>query len=326
VEPLRTFEITAFWALASAFLAVALIGVPGVSLLARLRFGQSVRSDGPSTHLSKAGTPTMGGLLFVPVIAVVTVVLAGTGPAVGLALAVTLGHGLLGLADDFLKVALRRPLGLRARYKLVAQIALAVLLGWGASAYLGLGTGVEIPFTGLSVDLGAFYIPFVIVLVLGATNAVNLTDGADGLAAGAMLATMAAYGLVAGAAGLAGMGVFAFAVGGACLGFLVHNHHPARVMMGDTGSLALGGALAATAVLTRTELWLVIIGGLYVVEALSVIVQVASFRLTGKRVLRMAPLHHHYEVAGWPETRVVFVFWLVSAFFAALGLWGLAAL
>jgi len=319
----RAFDIMAFWALASAFVAVALIGLPGVPLLARLRFGQTVRSDGPATHLAKAGTPTMGGLLFLPVIAVVTAYLAGAGPVVGLALALTLGHGLLGLADDFLKVALRRPLGLKARYKLVAQVALAVLLGWGASVHLGLGTAVAVPFTGLVLDLGVFYIPFVIVLVLGATNAVNLTDGADGLASGAMLATMSAYGIIAGAAGLEETGVFAFAVAGACLGFLVHNHHPARVIMGDTGSLALGGALAAAAVLTKTELWLVVIGGLYVMEALSVIAQVASFRLTGRRVLRMAPLHHHFEVAGWPETRVVFVFWLVSALFAALGLWGL---
>ncbi|MEW6031615.1 MAG: phospho-N-acetylmuramoyl-pentapeptide-transferase [Bacillota bacterium] len=320
---MRPPEVVLFWAFAAAVSGVAVLGVPGVPLLARLRFGQTVRSDGPSTHLAKSGTPTMGGLLFVPVIAAVSLVLGGWSPYVWLALVLTLGHGLLGLADDFLKVALRRPLGLRARYKLAAQIALALVLGWGARSLLGLGSAVEIPFTGLSVELGAFYLPFVILLVLGATNGVNFTDGLDGLASGAMLATAAAYGLIAWSRGLPAMAVFAFAVAGACLGFLVHNHHPARVIMGDTGSLALGGALAAMAVLTRTELWLVLIGGLYVIETLSVIVQVAHFRLTGRRILRMAPLHHHYEVSGWSEARVTFTFWLVSLAFAAAGLWGL---
>jgi len=318
-----TLELVAYWAFASAFVITALLGVPGVPLLARLRLGQTVRSDGPATHLAKTGTPTMGGLLFVPVIAAVTLAFGGSGPFVAFALTVTVGHAFLGLADDFLKVALKRPLGLRARYKLPAQMILAVVLGWGAAFHLGLGTAVEIPFLGTSVELGAFYIPLVIILVLGTTNAVNLTDGADGLAAGAVLASTAAYGLVAWTRGLEAMGVFAFAVGGACLGFLVHNHHPARVLMGDTGSLALGGALAALAVLTRTELWLIIIGGLYVVEALSVIIQVTYFRLTRRRVFRMSPLHHHFEVSGWPETRVVFAFWVVSLLAAAVGLWGL---
>jgi phospho-N-acetylmuramoyl-pentapeptide-transferase len=320
-----TLELALFWAFAAAFLSVALAGVPGVPLLSRFRLGQTVRSDGPATHLVKSGTPTMGGLLFVPVIVVVTVVLAGVGPYVWLALALTVGHALLGLADDFLKVALKRPLGLRARYKLAAQVALAYLLGWGASSLLGLGTAVAIPFTGFSLELGAFYIPFVIILVLGAGNAVNFTDGVDGLASGAMLGTSAAYGLIAWSLGLSAMAVFALAVAGACLGFLVHNYHPARVIMGDTGSLALGGALAALAVLTRTELWLIIIGGLYVVEAASVIIQVIYFRLTRHRVFRMAPLHHHYEVSGWSEARVTFTFWLVSLAFAAAALWGLLA-
>ncbi len=315
--------LVSFWAFAAAFLAVALIGIPAVPLLGRLRLGQTVRSDGPASHLAKTGTPTMGGLIFVPVITVVTLILAGVGPYVWLPLAITLGHMLLGLTDDFLKVSLHRPLGLRARYKIVAQIALAVLLGWGASSLLHLGTAVAVPFTHLSLDLGVFYVPFVIVLVLSATNAVNLSDGADGLASGLVLATAAAYGLVAWAAGSAPLGVFAFAVAGACLGFLVHNYHPARVWMGDTGSLALGGAVAALAVLTRTELWLVIIGGVYVAEALSDIIQVAYFKRTRRRVFRMAPLHHHFEVSGWPETKVVFVFWVVNLALAAIGLWGL---
>jgi len=319
----RAVQVVSFWVFVTAFLAVALAAIPGVPLLARLRLGQVVRSDGPTTHLAKTGTPTMGGLLFVPVIAVLSLVTSGSDPYLWLALVVTVGHGLLGLADDYIKVALHRPLGLRARYKLVGQVVLAVALGWGASGLLDLGTVVTVPFTSASVDLGAFYIPFVILLVLGATNAVNLTDGVDGLAAGAVLATSLAYGVVAWGTGVGSLGVFAFTVAGACLGFLVHNYHPARVIMGDTGSLALGGTLAALAVLTRTELWLVIIGGLYVVEALSVIIQVASFRLTGRRVFRMAPLHHHFEVSGWPETRVTWVFWLVNLVLAAVGLWGL---
>lgn len=316
-------EAVSFWALAASFVATALVGVAAVPLLAHLRLGQTVRTDGPASHLAKTGTPTMGGLIFVPIIVIVTLLLAGTSPYVWLTLAMMVGFGLLGLADDFLKVALRRPLGLRARYKLLVQVALAVLLGWGASSLLGLGTAVTIPFTRVSVDLGAFYIPFIIVLVLGSTNGVNLTDGVDGLAAGMMLATASAYGLVAWAAGVASMGIFAFALAGGCLGFLVHNYHPARVWMGDTGSLALGGALAALAVLTRTELWLVVIGGLYAAETLSVIIQVAYFRLTRKRFFRMAPLHHHFEVSGWSETKVTTVFWLVNLVLAAAGLWGL---
>jgi phospho-N-acetylmuramoyl-pentapeptide-transferase len=319
---MNNIEIVSFWAFVASFVSVALIGIPGAPLLARLRLGQIVRSDGPSTHLAKTGTPTMGGLLFVPVIAAVALLL-GNGPQVWLALVVTVGHGLLGLADDFLKVARRRPLGLRARYKLIGQIGLAVLLGWGASSVLGLGTRIAIPFTQGTLDLGVFYVPFIIVLVLGATNAVNFADGADGLASGMMLATAAAYGLIACSAGATGPGVFAFSVAGACLGFLIHNYHPARVWMGDTGALALGGALAALAVLTKTELWLPIIGGVYVVEVLSVIVQVVSFRLTGRRVLRMAPLHHHFEVSGWPEIRVTATFWLLNLVLAAVGLWGL---
>ncbi len=315
-----------FWAFAASFAGVALIGIPAVPLLARLRWGQTVRSDGPATHLAKTGTPTMGGLIFVPVFTAVTLALAGFGRYVWLTLLMVLGHALLGLTDDFLKVALHRPLGLKARYKLVVQVVLAAVLGWGASSLLGLGTAIAVPFTRVSLDLGVFYIPFVIVLVLGATNAVNLTDGVDGLAAGSMLASAAAYGLVAWAAGIASLSLFAFAVAGACLGFLVHNYHPARVIMGDTGSLGLGGALAALAVLTKTELWLVVIGGLYVLEALSDIIQVAYFRRTKRRVFRMAPLHHHFELSGWRETKVTLVFWGVNLAFAAIGLWGLLVL
>lgn len=265
----------------------------------------------------------MGGLIFVPILLAVSLALAGRSPYVWLASAIIAGHMLLGLTDDFLKVALHRPLGLKARYKLIVQTALGAALGWGACSFLGLGTRVAIPFTGFSLDLGVFYIPFVIVLVLGETNAVNLTDGLDGLAAGCMLATSAAYGLAAWARGTAPLGVLAFAVAGACLGFLVHNYHPARVIMGDTGSLALGAALASLAVLTRTELWVLVIGGLYFAEALSVIIQVAYFRRTRRRVFRMAPLHHHFEVSGWSETRVTLVFWSVNLALAALGLWGL---
>ncbi|RJQ11578.1 MAG: phospho-N-acetylmuramoyl-pentapeptide-transferase [Bacillota bacterium] len=319
-------ELVALWGFVVAFLGVAIMGVPAVGLLTKLRFGQTVRSDGPSSHLFKSGTPTMGGLIFVPAIAAIAPVLTGADPRVLIALAVTVGHALLGLADDFIKVALHRPLGLKARYKLAGQSLLAVLLGWGATSYLDLGTAVAVPFTHFAVDLGVLYIPFVIFLVLGCANSVNLTDGADGLAAGSVLASSAAYGVVALSLGLGGLAVFGFVVAGACLGFLVHNHHPARVIMGDTGSLALGGALVSLAVLTRTELWLVIIGGLYLAEALSVIIQVTYFRRTRRRVFRMAPLHHHFEVSGWPETRVVVVFWLVNLGLAALGLWGVGLL
>lgn len=305
----------------AAGLGVSLAGGPALlPLLRRWRWGQSVRSDGPARHLEKAGTPTMGGLVFIAA----TVLGAWlTGPRnafLTLALLVFLGFGAIGFLDDYIKVVLRRPLGLKARYKLVGQAALAVWLGWEVAG--GLGTRVAVPFLGTTVDLGLWYLPFAVIAVLGSANTANLTDGLDGLLAGAAVAAAAAYGLIALAVGRPELAAFAAALAGGCLGFLRYNRHPAKVFMGDTGSMAIGGGLAALALLTKTELLLPLVGGLLVLEGLSVIVQVAAFRLLGRRVLRMSPLHHHFELGGWSEALVVRRFWLLAVGFAAAGLIG----
>ena len=214
----------------------------------------------------------------------------------------------------------RRSLGLKARDKILGQLILSVLLAVVVTNYLGRGTELVIPFLGTSIDLGWAYIPFVIFMAIGTTNAVNLTDGLDGLAAGITLFVALGYVLLGVQQNLYSVTIFSAALVGSCLGFLFFNIHPARVFMGDTGSLALGGAIAALAIITRTELFLPILGGVYVIETLSVIIQVISFQLTGKRVFLMSPLHHHFELKGWSEQKVVFTFWMVAAVFVVLGL------
>lgn len=302
-------------------LAITLLAGPLIlPRLRRWKWGQAVRSDGPSTHLSKAGTPTMGGLMLIAGTALAAWLAGPRGPFLSVALSVFLGFGLLGFLDDYIKVALRRPLGLKARYKLLGQLGVAVALGWFVAA--SAGTEVRLPFLGLAVDLGALYVPFAVLAVVGAVNAANLTDGLDGLLTGATVWAGLAYTFISLAAGRPELAAFAAALTGACLGFLRYNAHPARVFMGDTGSLAIGGALAALALLTKTELLLPLVGGLLVLEVLSVIVQVVAFRFWRRRVLRMSPLHHHFELAGWSEAKVVRRFWTLGAVFAALGLLG----
>lgn len=305
---------------AVAFLIALALGPLLIPALRRLKFGQSIREEGPQRHLAKAGTPTMGGIMILAALTVSAVVFAGRSAEVWLALFVTLGHGLIGFLDDYIKVVLKRNLGLKAREKILGQIIMAVALVYIATTYFGRGTDLWIPFLGVSLDFGPLYYVLIFLVLIGTTNAVNLTDGLDGLAAGTVAIAAAAYAVIALAFGKQPLAVFCLAVGGAALGFLRYNAHPAKVFMGDTGSLALGGALAAVAVLTKTELLLVIVGGVFVIEALSVIIQVASFKSTGKRVFRMSPIHHHFELGGWSENKVVTVFWLTGAVFAALGL------
>jgi phospho-N-acetylmuramoyl-pentapeptide-transferase len=251
--------------------------------------------------------------------ALASFVTAGQTPEILLFLGIMLGCGLLGFADDFLKVVLRRPLGLKARMKISGQLILGLLLGWG-SLLLGRDTSIVLPLADLTLDIGFSYIIFSVIVLVAATNAVNLTDGLDGLASGLMVIVSLAYILIAWMTGENQAAIFAAALAGSCLGFLRYNYHPARVFMGDTGSLALGGGLAGLAVLTRTELVLLITGGVFVLETLSVIIQVISFRLTGRRIFLMSPLHHHFELKGWSEVNVVFFFWLLGLFFAILGL------
>jgi phospho-N-acetylmuramoyl-pentapeptide-transferase len=309
-----------YYAAGIAFLIVLALGPALIPALRRLKFGQSIRQEGPPRHYAKAGTPTMGGLLILVGVTVPTAIFVGWDPEAVLALLITLGHGVIGFMDDFIKVVLKRNLGLTARQKLLGQLILASALVFAAVNYFGRGTVVWVPGWGITVDLGPFYYIVAVLFVIYTSNAVNLTDGLDGLAAGTMAIAALAYAIISLYYNQPSLALFSVAIAGAVLGFLRFNLHPARVFMGDTGSLALGGALATLAILTKTELLMVIIGGVFMLEGLSVIIQVAAFKSTGKRVFKMSPIHHHFELSGWTETKVVTVFWLAATIFAIVAL------
>ncbi len=290
-----------------------------IPFLRWLKFGQTIRTDGPRTHLKKSGTPTMGGIMFFFSITIGSVVAVGLNARTAALLLGTLGFGFIGFADDLIIIVKQRSLGLKAREKILGQILISGIFAYIAVAYLQRGTELIIPILNTSIDIGWFYIPFVIFIMVGTNNAVNLTDGLDGLAAGVTLFAALSYLLITKAWGQYELAAFSAALLGSCLGFLFYNINPARIFMGDTGSLALGGALGSLAVLTKTELLLPLIGGVYVLETLSVIIQVVYFKLTGgKRIFRMSPLHHHFELSGWSEQKVVIIFWIGAALFASL--------
>jgi len=297
-----------------------------IPFLTKLKVGQSIREDGPERHLQKAGTPTMGGIIIITSVMVASFIMAGASVEVLLAVLVMLAFGGIGFWDDYIKVVLKRSLGLRAREKILLQLLAGTLFAIFLICYLGRGTSIIMPFSGNMIDLGYLYIPFLIIVLLGTSNAVNLTDGLDGLASGVTFIVAIAFALVSLMTAHYNLTIFCGALAGACLGFLVFNRYPARVFMGDTGSMALGGAIAAVAAISRSEIALVIIGGIYVIEALSVILQVISFQATGKRIFLMSPLHHHYELKGWSEKKVVHIFWLGALGFVLLGLWSFKAI
>lgn len=303
-----------------AFGVAALLGRPLIAWLQKLRVGQVVRDDGPRTHLKKSGTPTMGGLLIIAAAVAGTAAFATDLAGLWPVLLALVGYSFIGVFDDLSKLMANRSLGLKARHKLVLQIAVGVVVAFAALATTG--SGLIVPFSSAVLTLPEWlYVIFAVVVMVAASNAVNLTDGADGLAAGTTAIVSLTMGVIAYTLGYPDIAVFAAAIGGACFGFTWFNAHPAAVIMGDTGSLALGGALAAMALLTGTPLLLVIVGGMYVVITLSVIIQVTYFRLTGgRRIFKMAPLHHHFELSGWSEPQVVTRFWLLALTFAALGL------
>lgn len=308
--------------LAAIFAAglVLCIGPLLIPELHKLKFGQSIREEGPKSHQAKSGTPTMGGIMIILAIVVATVAAAPLTPAVLLALFITLGHFVLGFLDDYIKVVKKRNLGLKAKQKMLGQILIAIVTMIVGTRVLGIDTTIWIPIADVNVDIGVGYYFLVLFVLVGTSNAVNLTDGLDGLASGTVAIASGAYALVCYMTGHFDLAIFSVAMMMACLAFLRFNAHPAKVFMGDTGSLALGGAVAAVGILTHTEILLAVIGFVFVCEALSVIIQVISFKTTGKRVFRMSPIHHHFELGGWKETKVVFVFWMVGLIASIVGL------
>ena len=323
-----------FLAVVAAMVLTMLFMPPWIRFLRSSHIGQQVRDDGPETHLKKQGTPTMGGVIML--IAVVVAVLLVGIPTLEtyMLLAAILLTGALGLFDDASKIVHERSLGLTPRAKLVGQFAIATIFGIIAVNCFDIEPTVPIPFIA-TLDLGVFaievplgdgavslpwlYLIFVDILLVGLCNAVNLTDGLDGLAAGTVMIVMIVMAAIAYRSDLLEPAIVSAALAGACVGFLWFNAYPADIFMGDTGSLALGMGLGCLAVLTKSEFVVIIIGGLFVAEALSVIIQVAHFKRTGKRVFLMAPLHHHFEKKGWSETKVVVRFWIISGMCAALG-------
>lgn len=309
--------------LASFFVAVVLSPI-FIPFLKRLKFGQSIREEGPKSHQKKSGTPTMGGIVIITTLVAVTLILSiyfnMFTMETAILLFVTLGYGIIGFIDDFIKVVMKRNLGLTSKQKLLGQLIIAIIV-YFAIRYAGISTTLSVPGTDWSIELGWVYFILIIVMLVGASNGVNLTDGLDGLLAGTAAIAFGAFAVLASSRLELDIALFCIAVVGSLLGFLVFNAHPAKVFMGDTGSLALGGAIAAVAILTKMELLLVIIGGVFVMETLSVMIQVVSFKTTGKRIFKMSPLHHHYEMVGWNEWRIVVTFWIVGILLAGLGIY-----
>jgi len=334
----RYITFRSIYAVLTAFLICFLLGPWVIRRLRYLQVGQYIRDDGPQTHLKKAGTPTMGGSLILSSVAVSTLLWADlTNFFVWIVLLVLIGFGLIGFVDDYLMLIKKRSKGLSGRGKLLWQTSLAALTGALVVMHPGFNTQVSVPFFKLiTPDLGWWYILFAVFVIVGASNAVNLTDGLDGLAIGPVTIAAATYMVFAYVAGnikiadylqinfVSGCGevtVFCGALIGAGLGFLWFNAYPAQVFMGDVGSLSLGGSLGAVAVITKQEILLALVGGLFVMEALSVIFQVGFFKVSkGKRIFRMAPLHHHFELKGWPEPKVIVRFWIIAIALALIGM------
>jgi len=321
-----------------AVLALVVSGILFPLWIRLVRFrniGQQVRADGPQGHLVKQGTPTMGGVLILLVVTGVYLSMGRVDRSGVLALGAMLACGLLGFIDDYAKVLKERSLGLTPLAKIAWQVAIAAAVCLLAVNWAGVSSKVLIPLTGRSLDLAVFsttlhigtfvvvvpwlYLLLVSVMLVSTSNTVNLTDGLDGLAAGTVMIVMFAFAAIAYRQNHLEVSLLGAAVAGSCIGFLWYNSYPADIFMGDTGSLGLGAAIAAMAIVTKSELLLPLIGGIYVVEGLSVILQIASFKLTGRRIFRMAPIHHHFEMKGWSETKVMVRFWIVTGIMAGAG-------
>ncbi len=305
----------------AAMLICIFLGPKFIEYLRLREFGQQIREEGPEEHHEKAGTPTMGGLIIFTAIAIPYLVLSDRSTASLAVFGVALGCALIGFIDDFLKITRRRSLGLSARYKLLFQAALALGLWYVAKHSVGLDSSLELRISDASLDIPDWVYPIVIFLVIaGSANAVNLTDGLDGLAAGCCAIVLLAYiAITFITSGEHDLSLLSATLVGGCIGFLWFNAFPASIFMGDTGSLGLGGAIGALAVMTQTEILLIITGGIFVIEALSVALQVATFKTLRRRVLLMAPVHHHFELMAWSETKIMLRFWIVAAVCAGIG-------
>jgi phospho-N-acetylmuramoyl-pentapeptide-transferase len=337
---LNVFKYITFRTFGGAITAVVfsmIVGPAYIRFLQRLQMKQVVRDDGPQSHLSKKGTPTMGGGLILLAISISTVLWSELNNSlVWICLGCTLGMGVVGFLDDYLKVIRKNPKGLASRYKMLGQIIVATMAAFLIYREPSIAPTLKLPFLkDLTFELGAWFIPFAVFVIVGASNAVNLTDGLDGLAVGPTITTASTFLILAYCAGhvriaeylqiphIPGAGeltIFLATVAAACLGFLWFNTYPAQVFMGDVGALALGGALGVVSVVTKNEFLLALCGGIFVLEALSVMAQVASFKLTGKRVFKMAPIHHHFELKGWAEPKVIVRFWIISILLALMTL------
>lgn len=310
-------------AFVGAFILSLVFGPLIIPILKRLKFGQTVRDDGPATHLKKMGIPTIGGLIFLIPMVIVTLFFSDDYPMVLPMLIVSLGFAAVGFIDDYIKVVKKSKDGLNPKQKSFFLFAVAAAFAFYVAYDPSLGTGTIIPFLGMDtvVNLPVWlFIPIIIIIMYLITNSVNMTDGVDGLAAGVTLIVCVFFTIVA----MAGsewdfVKIFCSIAAGGCLGFLAFNMYPAKVIMGDTGSLGLGGAVGAAAVMMKMWWILLIVGGIYAIESLSVFIQVTSFKLRGKRVFKMAPIHHHFELLGWKETKVVRVFWLITLALCFIG-------
>lgn len=309
-----------------AFILTAILVPLFIPLLKRMKFGQSIREEGPKSHMVKSGTPTMGGLTFlistVLLSAIACFFVEDNGPLILLIL-VTVGFGLIGFVDDYIIVVKKNNQGLTSKQKFLFQIIIAILF-YVVSNVLGLlslSNEINIPFTDIGIPLSIFYVIFIIFWQVGFSNAVNLTDGLDGLATGLSIITFSCYFYLAMVQGATAMAYFSAILIGSLCGFLLYNKNKAKLFMGDTGSLALGGVIATVSIMLNQELTLIFIGFVFVVETLSVMMQVTSFKLTGKRIFKMSPLHHHFEMVGWSEWKIVTVFWIVGILTGLIGIY-----
>lgn len=291
-----------------------------IPFLTKLKFGQNVRDDGPKSHLIKSGTPTMGGIMILISLIIASLFfLKGNKDSLAV-LFVTIGYGIIGFIDDYIKVVKKRSLGLRAYQKIIGQVIITGIFLYYLYNHTNIGTEIYIPFTdGKSIDMGVLFIPFSFIVMVGTVNSVNLTDGLDGLASGVTILVVIFFLFISLIVNQGLLPITGAAVG-SLLGFLLFNTHPAKVFMGDTGSLALGGLVASIAILMKMPLFILIVGIIYVLEAISVILQVGYFKITkGKRLFKMAPLHHHFEQCGWKEVKVVAVFYIITAIACLVG-------